>query len=196
MKKILLSNYTPADKSSSLSRQRTNVVYLGNGKTICFSNIKHLTKFFAETNRFINASVHELNIMYVSLFSDYRIVWFTEKSYRFEVEYLEKSFTKVVRWKDSDSANYFVFKDVFLIIDYLQVEANKLYLLQKKRNNYPETHKYLIMIRRLKELKNEFESYGHEKELLNPPAYNVFDGETYSEALRSGKISPKIYGKN
>lgn len=58
------------------------IVWLGNRICCRFASKRHVRYFLADTNRFLNAAMIELNEYYIRLFSEYRNIWFTMMNFK------------------------------------------------------------------------------------------------------------------
>lgn len=76
MKKIKIQQITKPDKTSVYIRDKYYYIYLGDSRYYYFKNEVKARQFLAETNRFLNAVLHELNSMYSQILIEYRSIWF------------------------------------------------------------------------------------------------------------------------
>jgi len=53
------------------------LVVFGNRIIVRFASKRHTREFLAETNRFLTRSMVELNELYITVFTEYRHIWFT-----------------------------------------------------------------------------------------------------------------------
>ena len=88
MKKIILKNIGGPDKSSVYVNHKMYCIFLGNDLKEYFSSLRDAKKFMANTNRFLNSKLHELNHLYSEVFTQYRNAWFffvsdTNNKYQF-----------------------------------------------------------------------------------------------------------------
>lgn len=123
---------------------------LGNGKRLQFSSKRTANKFLADTNRYLTKSLVLLNLTYISLFEQYRLLWlvgtntnsgkrtnYTDleqkiKSHLSTADFMFDKFNSST-WGSSDP--YFSFIDLRKAALYLQ-EAGKIMVeFHKKRNN-------------------------------------------------------------
>lgn len=58
------------------------LVWLGNRNCCRFASKRHMRYFLADTNRFLNAAMIELNEYYIRLFAEYRNIWFTMMNFK------------------------------------------------------------------------------------------------------------------
>lgn len=75
MKRIEVRGLLPPDLSSARTTRRMHQVYLGNGRRIYFNSAREARQFQADTNRMLNAQLHQLNYLLGQAFADYRAAW-------------------------------------------------------------------------------------------------------------------------
>lgn len=166
MKKINLTYIRLPDKHSWLSEQKTYSVYLGNEVKASFPSEKKVKKFLADTNRFLNLQLHELNQIYIQLFAEYRRLWFKldENDFEDRLRDVSKLFKKVTRYNHGENSNYFVFFDFIKLTRELTETAEKLQEFQFDDNNYSEVNLLATLLFRLDNIDQVLKNYGKEFE--------------------------------
>lgn len=160
MNKIKLTHITPPDFSSVFSKSRMYQVALGNNKRECFSNEKHAKKFLAETNRFLNDKLAELNQIYTLVLCEYRNYWFYLDLKNIELITvktggIDKALLKLVTPRYGPNQNYYVFTDFSIVLKSL---IDILMILDKallSDNRYPELHRITFLKKWINQINNE-----------------------------------------
>lgn len=75
MKKIELKKPESPDKSTVYKKHKLYNVYLVK-HTLYFTNKKDAEKFVAETNKFLNEILHDVNFRLIEVYRMYRLAWF------------------------------------------------------------------------------------------------------------------------
>jgi hypothetical protein len=74
MKQFMISNF---DEHDGLYH-----IWFGNRICVKFASKRDMAAFLADTNRFLTSSMVELNEFYISIFTQYRNMWFTMMNYK------------------------------------------------------------------------------------------------------------------
>jgi len=169
MKKINLTYIILPDKHSWLSSNRTYGVYLGNEIRASFSSEKKVKKFLAETNRFLNAQMQELNQVYIQLFAEYRQLWFVidldfEKNIEESLREISKLFNKLYRFNHGANSNFFVYLHFIQLTTELHNVVVKLTDYQKAYDNFIEANRLSTLTLRLNNISSALTYYGKEYE--------------------------------
>ena len=77
MKRIKINKLAKGDKNSNITREKLHSIFLGNGLTCYFSNIKKAQKFMADTNRMLNNNAQLLNKLYIETWTAQRMLYLT-----------------------------------------------------------------------------------------------------------------------
>lgn len=75
MKRIEVTGITPATPGSDFAARRCYSVYLGNRRTVTFTSSRLARAFIADTNRFLNDRLRDLNYLLGQAYVDYRAAW-------------------------------------------------------------------------------------------------------------------------
>lgn len=166
MKKIKIQNYSEPRPESHYTRDKKYWVWLGNGAKRSFTNRKHAEAFLAQTNRFLNEKVFELNRLYAEIFAEYRRIWFLMDgriAYADDLdrtlEWTNKKFNLMMENSAGANGNYFAFTNMRVIISYLHEVLNALQDTQKLRNNWVEKHNLAVIAARLDAVKRDVDGY-------------------------------------
>jgi len=200
MKRIAITEITPADKTSFLTEQRRHSVFLGNDLTRRFGNIKKARQFLAEANRFLNFKLHETNYLYAWIYGEYRRSWFyftadmhvlaaelrkQEREILEKFRQIDKAMEFLVSRTGRPNGNYFAFKQFFLILEYLTDVVESLQEINSRRNYYAESHRLEIFRNHADRIREQLMNYGKaEKNKIKiserrpegvfPPGWNEF----------------------
>lgn len=169
MKKIHLKEFHYGEKSRLITKLRLHSVGLGNGLTFRFSSIRDLRAFLAETSRFLNIKVYELNEIFIEVLSNYRRAWFylnpqEDQKIKNSIQGIERAFNSIIsRHKD-----YYVFLDFSNICRLLIEILIILISIKKKRNNHLDTHLLHTVISRITFIEGKIKGYGQGSKYLDP----------------------------
>ncbi len=154
------------DKSSYLTINRKYRVILGNGLTIAFTQEVKAKAFLAQTNRFLNDRVIEINMIYIEIWTQYRrlyIVFFdlldSDKFRTYNAE-IDKRLTMMIRRSDWYTGNVFTFRWFDQILTLLQEFAQMVHnVLKEKKRNY-NTFEMYVLLERLSIIHKQINSWG------------------------------------
>jgi hypothetical protein len=169
MRAIHIDKLNKAQKRSIVTREKHHSICLGNGLTCYFTNEKKARTFLAETNRFLNQKVLELNRIYVDLWSEQRsmyLVFFkafsTDQKLRQFAANIEKSLDMVMTRSHYTNGNTFTFKYFYNVMDNLREWNDYLIVLLKGKNRFYNVYNLEIISQRLGWLKSVFDTWGKE----------------------------------
>jgi len=167
MRKIVINDIIYPDLNSNYTHRRKYCVALGNSTRVYFDNLKDAKKYLADTNRFLNNKLHELNYIYINVFAEYRKLWFyfaEKQMQRYEQDINETfkvidfKFQNLYRVNYTVNGNYFAFlsldkiarniREVFSII--IEVQKAKKFYADAQRVYMFDTQAHRIIM----ELKN------------------------------------------
>lgn len=155
MKKAKLGNALNPDKTSIYLRDQ-KFQFFYNGKRKYFSSNRECQYFIANINKTINTYSTELNYIYIDLFAMYRkmfqIIDFELFKNNFVI--IDNAFSRSIKYS-SENRNYFIFRDIYLIINELITVCNHFHNFELKRKNYENVHYLRMLLNRLEHIKNE-----------------------------------------
>lgn len=170
MRAINLFKIELPNKSSHYTKQRMYSVWLGNGAKRYFSNLKEAKAFMAETNRFLNDRLHELNYQYGVIFTEYRKVWFylsdNYETRNFEKKiigcfaFVDKFFIQAGTRSGTLNGNYFVFNYLFGICEYLITIINEIINVLNQRRYSAEEKRVETFKRQIEFVNSEIGKFG------------------------------------
>lgn len=98
MKKIELKKPESPDKSTVYKKHKLYNVYLVK-HTYYFTNKKDAEKFVAETNKFLNQILHDVNFRLIEVYRMYRLAWFyfADSSHGVNRMYLDRKIESELR---------------------------------------------------------------------------------------------------
>lgn len=182
MKKIQLTNVKFADKQARLIKQRKHCVYLGNGVSVYFTDLKAAKSFLVKTNQFLNQKLFELNSLYIDLFTEYRKAWFyffnvydrklhrnSENFVLIEIQTIEKKMTLMVARAHFDNGSTIVFQGFRIILSSMETITETLIDLYKAKKHYAEAHQIRAIQSRIEILKAQINEFG--KDMPNCEVY-------------------------
>ena len=169
MRKIFIDKIELPDKQSHYTQRKLYSVFLGNETKRYFSSIKDARAFLANTNRFLNDRVHELNYFYGVVFSEYRGIWFflntgvlTEKKINYCFEAVNTAFKLACGRSQSANGNYFTFKHIFAIIDGLCNACKLILECLEEKKYYSDVKRVRGFYRQIQFIRNDLNNYGKE----------------------------------
>lgn len=169
MKKINLTFIRVPEGRSWNTEQNSYSVLLGNEIRASFSNEKKAHKFLAETNRFLNAQMHELNQILAQAYLEYRRAWFSLENDSLIDESLKditRAFRKPYRNNHSENANYFVFIDIMRLVHDISSVIEKISEYHRENNNYLELNSVATLLFRINNVNEALKNWG--RDLTNP----------------------------
>jgi hypothetical protein len=148
-------------------------VWFGNRICVSFSSKRDMAKFMAETNKFLQSKMVELNDIFCKVFYEYRQIWFTQignTNQPLSEMHIQKLITDILMQFDRICYNsvtttqsgwaFIALQNICLMLD----EAIKIIsILNKKRNNTIQYHNINILGNRVIILQNELQQYPAEK---------------------------------
>lgn len=123
-------------------------IMLGNGVRVTFTSKRNLNQFIAETNRFLNQAIVNINLILIDCYREYRIMWFVSsnvhKGTKTNYEHIVADISENLKscemmlykfgkhYAGSDDP-YFGFIDILKAARYCMAAARKLEEFYKKR---------------------------------------------------------------
>lgn len=166
MKKIEIIQIEWPDPSSHYQERKKYNVFLGNDSRNYFNSLKDAKRFLAETNRFLNNRLHELNYLYGNIYQEYRKAWFYfdgrdhDLTYNSIFQDIDKAFILSVNKCKGMNGNAFTFKHLMFICKNLKEIAYKLRKLMTGKKYYVEVQRLEMFIKALKNVDTELNNYG------------------------------------
>jgi hypothetical protein len=170
MKKIKLRMIVPADRSAVLIKNRKHCVYLGNGVSRYFTDKKQAERFLAETNRFLNEKIFEINQLYIDMFGEYRRAWFSFSGQRNEamiqmnmvahLNQIERTMDLIISRCGFTNGNHFVFKHLTDVLKIMGSLCRQIADLRHAKKQYSESHQVKVIVRRIEVAVKDVEEYG------------------------------------
>lgn len=153
------------DNTSVWTRHRKNVVVLGNDVSVSFTNEKHAKVFLVQVNREINFKIDDLNLLYIELFREYRVIWRAldpVESYKvIEINsQIDKFLTRAVEKSQTENGNHFVFAYIGKAIIEMRTLIEMLGMTYKRLNSWHSKRMIASYLVRLEAIKNELENIG------------------------------------
>lgn len=153
------------DLTSIYSRNRKNSVALGNDVHVSFSNAKHAKSFLIKVNRDLNFKIDELNLLYIELFREYRVIWRAldpaDSGKMLELNYsIDKLLTRAIEKSQTENGNHFVFHYIGKAIVDLELLINLLNRYYQKMNAWHQKRLIASYLVRLKAISIEIENIG------------------------------------
>jgi len=167
MKQIRIVNYQTPKHSSVYIKQKQYSVWLGNHTTNYFTNEKDALRFLAETNRFLNDCLHELNYLYGIIFIEYRQIWFYTKG-KENIEQSIKScfndadalFYKLTNKGQTINGNAFVFNWIIALTETIGNAIESIIDLYNEKRDFADLRRIKIFLRQIRSMKKDIESWG------------------------------------
>lgn len=165
-------------KTINITKRRTaqnpREVCIGNGRRIQFKSARIAAHFIADTNRFLTKCLVTLNESYITLFAEYRRVWFvttntnagtrtnyrdTETSIKKALDSADFVFQKfnATNWGSNDP--FFAFIDLRKIALFLKDAGDALTEFHKKRDHTANYHACQILVDRCSAVIRRLDEY-------------------------------------
>lgn len=170
MRKIAIDKIQSPDYQSHYIKQKQYQVFLGNGAKCYFTNKKDAKQFVAETNRFLNDRIHEINYMYGLVFNEYRAIWFflhdTDKTKIIGKKIIEALnmvdvyLNNAVNRSKTINGNHFTFKNVYGVIENLTDILNLINQVLEQRKYFRDLKRCKTFTRQLNFVKTELDNFG------------------------------------
>ncbi len=166
MKQFMLTGYSEYNGEYQL--------VLGNRSITSFPSKRKVLAFIAETNRFLNKLLIESNLLFSSLFAEYRNAWLSTMNFKCgnRTNYLDTErkmeknildimdqFNRVANTYNGSSQGCYSFKHLQNICFYMIDLTNILIHLQKKSNHIVNYHNLEILKDRLIFIQNKLTNY-------------------------------------
>ena len=165
MKKINLTYIRRPAKESVFSWQKTFSVFLGNGVNCSFTSEKKAKIFLAQTNRFLNDTLQELNQIYISIFTEYRNLWFVidiEKIIEERLQNCDRLWRRIVLQRHGENSNTFIYLDFIKLSEEMKTIIEELCGQLKQQKNYARINIMATLKFRIEQVCVKFENYGKE----------------------------------
>lgn len=170
MKQIKINNLTVPRKDGILATDKKYCVWLGNETRNYFTSQKACDNFLANTNRFLNENLQNLNNIYIQLFSEFRQVWFYGDSAHNSIIKIEQEFKNVeyafenVINKSAHpiNGNSYAFTILFRICDSQRLIAENIIQIYLQKKIYVPTHRLKYLKAQIKMIENGLRSLGKE----------------------------------
>ncbi|MEO5681468.1 MAG: hypothetical protein ABIQ88_02440 [Chitinophagaceae bacterium] len=149
---------------------------LGNGKRLQFTSKRLANKFIADTNRYLTKCLVVLNLTYMDVFREYRLLWFVgsnsnngnttnyrniEQSIKSNLQTADFMFDKF-NFADSGSSDpFFSFIDLRKAAMFLQQAADTMASFHKKRNNTAAYYNCIVLADRCQAVMNKLDDYDY-----------------------------------
>lgn len=167
MKKITINSYTRADKKSIYTKDRMYRVILGNGITAFFGDLIATKKFLAETNRFLNQKLHEINHLFIEVMGLAHSTWFilNEQQERIideESQAFARSRSLAVHRSSWENGNHFTW---FHIQNCLENQERIIRILEsfnRDTGRYNENYLIRSIKDRINYIKRDLSNFGEE----------------------------------
>lgn len=167
MKKISINSLTRSTKSSIYTKEKKHSVALGNGKVFHINNIINAKQFLAETNRFLNLKLHEINDLYIDLNTHANSMWFSmddrqDRAFLSDIEVFMNSRRLAVERGHFANGNHFIFRHLENCLNSLIRIAIALNKVLKKTGRASETYRIRSIEDRIHRIKYEINKYGND----------------------------------
>lgn len=170
MKDIRITQINRPDKSCVRIKNRLYRVALGNGVTCYFYSMKHSKQFSAETTRFLNSMLQELNYIYIMVFELYRYAWLyldtkTDNELFSLVADINKNLSSASGRRLAENSNHFAFIQLLKACGDLEQVCDTIYRLHAGKKHYERVRQVEMIRSNLnRHIINELEKYGKECE--------------------------------
>lgn len=162
MKKILLKNIGVPFEKSDLVKLNLYNVFLWHDKTIHFSNFKDAENFIAETNRFLNTILFEVNDIYTRIFIEYRRAWFyagNNRALKKNIEMIEHAFDKIITSSEGPNKNFYVYNGLIKIAEYCMETLNDIETVCKQAKIYRDAQAAISLKKQITRIKDDLIRY-------------------------------------
>lgn len=165
MKKISMNKVGSKDLTSVYTRRRKNSVVLGNDVDVSFSNAKHAKSFLIQVNRELNFKIDELNLLFIELFREYRVIWRAldpgDSGRALDLNFsIDKLLTRAVEKSQTENGNHFVFHYIDKAITDMEAMIYLLERYYRKMNAWHSKRMIASYHVRLKAITEEIKKIG------------------------------------
>lgn len=175
MKEIKIDKFNSPEIDTVRVLQKKYSVSIGNGTTHYFGSKRDSLAFLAETNRFLNSKMHELNFIYIDSWAKYRKTWayfkhnkptmsqsLTGKEQKcIEItKTIESTFNLCVNRSHYPNGNHFIFNWLNLISIKICEMVEILKTIHKSKSNAVDVYECEIILKRSNLVVNDLENYG------------------------------------
>lgn len=177
MKRIKIDKVQAPDPKPVYVWQTKYRVALGNGVRKQFTSRKLALAFLADTNRFLNLKLHEANLFYGEVFTEYRNNWFYfgENADRSEIkcenllQQIREPFKLLVTRSNWMNGNDFTWKHLHTIFELLLQVLAELRALHRQKSKYAELRRILIIESRIQFAQSQLNRYAASVEMAMQP---------------------------
>lgn len=166
LKKIVLKEFKNKSKGGVYIRDNRYSLYFGSERFIYFNNKKSMEKFVADTNRLLNDSLYNLNMLYSQVYAEYREYWFIQEKNTIEHQLLEifqRIFTVFNRCAyRTMEINVYSFRNLLCICDDLLHACNMLLEFYKSKNLYYKVRALNFKVQEISIIENTLQTWGNE----------------------------------
>ena len=170
MKKVIINTLSAGNKTSIISRDRKHSISLGNGVNAVFTNIAAARRFLAESNKFLNHKLHDVNEIYIELITIFNRQWFAltwdqERDILENLEAFPRMRKIMVSRSGWDNGNHLVFKNLNVSLDYFDQVIKILARSNKTRKRNIDNYYLNCLDTRIQLIRDQIENYGGEYDL-------------------------------
>lgn len=166
MKQFMLTNFDENDGEY--------IVWFGNRVGVRFASKRNIREFLADTNRFLNRVIIELNELYITLFAEYRRIWLTlmnfksgnitnlaqeEREMQKNINDIADQFSRVGNSAHGTSSGAWSFIHLQNVCFMMNAVITQIVKISKARNNTAQYHSLEILIERITILANRLGNY-------------------------------------
>ena len=177
MQRIRINKLVKGEKDSIVTREKLHAVYLGNGITCYFSNIKKAESFLAETNRMLNNNAQLLNKLYIETWTAQRVLFLTHHWIFIRnwnspfIPLIEKEFNLMLTRSHWTNGNQFTFKYFYGIIGYMDEWIKATCKLLKENHKSYEVEAFKVCQEQSAYIKNKLDNWGKQYFEHRPNCY-------------------------
>lgn len=155
MKKAKLGNPQTPDKTSIYIRDKKFHLFYNN-KNKYFTSNRDCQLFIANLNRTVNTYLTELNYIYIDCFSMYRKLFqlIDIEMFKNHFSIIDNAFSRTLK-HSSENRNYFIFRDMYMIVNELIDICKYFHDFELQRKNYENVHFLRMTSNRLENIKSE-----------------------------------------
>jgi len=167
MKKIAIDSLSRANRASIQSRDHSHLICLGNGVNAYITGIVKAREFLADTNRFLNEKIHEINEVYIEVLAVYNRSWFvldtdTDRRIQEDIRSFPKSRRLAIERSSWENGNNFTFVHLYKCLDTLDSVLDHLIRFNKRYKRYPENYYLKTMRSRIEFIQDQINKHGQE----------------------------------
>jgi hypothetical protein len=173
MRKIRIGHLANGEKKSVFTRRRAYSFYIGNGKTVRFTNGRQAETFMNEVNKDLNFNLIMFNQIYGEIFVQYRKLWFymdfenesfdNNRKITGNFALIEKSMEFMMTRGEFENGSTYVFNGFNQIIEYLSEIIETLILVEQSRIGFVEVKMLRLTNDKLLAIKRELAAIGEDR---------------------------------